>query len=247
MLRMIGKALARYKVLEIFTQINTKRSIYEFFGNPLYSKPALNNLDEKLSHYLNFRKGFFIEIGANDGFSQSNTYYLEKLLGWSGVLVEPIPDLYRKCRELRKNSYVYHGACVSSNNKDTQINIRYAGLMSIIENSLENSSLENNHIQKWLNLQNNRKSYTISVPAITLESILDNLPDKPEKIDFFSLDVEGYELSVLKGLNLKKYQPIYILVENKFSNEELHEYLSEFYDLVGKLSQHDYLFQLRNF
>lgn len=69
---------------------NIRRKIYESFGNPKYSRPALNDLDSKLEKYLNFQNGFFIEVGGNDGYKQSNTYYLEKFLGWRGILVEAI-------------------------------------------------------------------------------------------------------------------------------------------------------------
>ena len=73
------------------------RSLFEFFGSDRYSRPALNDIDHKLEEYLPYKNGFFIEVGANDGFAQSNTYYFEKLRGWKGVLIEPIPDLYAKC------------------------------------------------------------------------------------------------------------------------------------------------------
>ena len=56
----------------------------------------------------------------------------------------------------------------------------------------------------------NRKNLEL-VPTLTLNYILEK--HKIEKIDFFSLDVEGYELEVLKGINFKKFKPKYILIE----------------------------------
>ena len=50
---------------------------------------SLNDLDKKMLKYINFRNGFFIEMGANDGVNQSNSFYYDKSLGWNGVLVEP--------------------------------------------------------------------------------------------------------------------------------------------------------------
>jgi hypothetical protein len=50
------------------------------------------------------------------------------------------------------------------------------------------------------------------VPAITLEAILDTHLGS-NTIDFLSLDTEGYELPILKGLNLDKYRPSYMLIE----------------------------------
>ena len=196
------------------------RQIYEFgnFGNFKYSKPSLNNLDDKLAKYLNFKDGFFIEVGANDGYSQSNTYYLEKILKWQGVLIEAIPELYEKCKKQRKKAYVYNCALVASDYKESTIDVHFANLMSVVEGSRKIPEEQNKHIADGLKIQNLKKSYTVRVPARTLESILDELT-QPLKIDFFSLDVEGYELNVLKGLNLEKYKPAYILVEATFFNE----------------------------
>ena len=54
------------------------------FKVPVFLKKYLkknhgkNDLDIKLEKYLNFSNGFFIELGAHDGITQSNTYYYEK-------------------------------------------------------------------------------------------------------------------------------------------------------------------------
>ena len=76
------------------------------------TKPSLDGIDDKLRKYLDFKNGFFIEAGANDGYSRSNTYYLEKKLGWTGLLVEGIPELYVKCVKRRPNSVVIGCALV---------------------------------------------------------------------------------------------------------------------------------------
>jgi len=220
-----------------------RRSLYELFGNPKYSKPSLNNLDDKLSKYLDFRNGFFIEVGANDGYSQSNTYYLEKMLGWHGVLIEGIPELYQRCKQLRSNSLVYNCALVANNYTEATIEMHFANLMSLVSGSRKSTEAESQHITDGLKVQNLTQSYTVKVPARTLESILDELPS-PVKIDFLSLDVEGYELNVLQGLNLEKYKPRYILVEVTFW-QEINELLQGMYDLVEKMSYHDYLYKLK--
>ena len=80
----------------------------------------------------------------------------------------------------------------------------------------------------------------------TLESILDELDAAGEirPIDFFSLDVEGYESQVLRGLNLDRYRPRMILVEARFF-DDVDTLLRPHYELVDRLTEHDVLYRLR--
>lgn len=217
-----------------------RRGLFEFFGNPKYSRPALFDIDQKMEKFLNFKNGFFIEVGGNDGYRQSNTYYLEKFLGWQGILVEGIPDLYEKCRCLRKKSTVYNYALISNKSKDDFVEMHYANLMPVVEGSLKSEEAQKKHIEKGILKQKLRESYTVKVPTRTLSSILDEYPNLPQ-VDFMSLDVEGYELSVLEGLNIEKYRPTYILVESKFF-DDINSFLTPFYELVEQVTHHDYLY-----
>jgi len=213
-----------------------KKRVYK---NP---RPSLNDLDRKLEKYLNFEHGFFIEAGANDGYSQSNTYFLEKKRRWRGVLVEGIPELFKKAKKQRANSVVHNCALVSSEFSDSTVTMHYAHLMSVVEGSLKTEEEQAKHIKAGIGVQNLEKSYSIAVPARTLESILDEFSNLPQ-INFFSLDVEGCELDVLKGTNLAKYRPKYILVEARFF-EEVNSFLeSHNYEMIEKLSSHDFLFR----
>src|SRR4051794_30160124 len=90
-----------------------RRDVYERLGIERLSMPALGDLDRKLQRYLPERGGTFVEAGANDGYRQSNTYYLERFKGWTGVLVEPVPALYEQCRKDRPRSQVFNCALVS--------------------------------------------------------------------------------------------------------------------------------------
>ncbi len=221
-----------------------RKNTYEFFGSKKYSRPALYDLDIKLEKYLNFNSGFFIEVGGNDGYSQSNTYYLERYLEWNGILVEGIPELYNDCKRERKKSSVYNCALVSSDFSESHVEMHYANLMSVVNNSLKNPEEQLKHLESGRKADKISRPYSIKVPAVTLESILDSFPSLP-KIDFFSLDVEGYELDVLKGMNLEKYRPNYILVEARFFNE-IYSFLSYHYEMIEQLTHHDYLFKLKS-
>ena len=64
----------------------------KFFSEKQYF--GLNKLDKKVLKYLNYNRGFFVELGANDGISQSNTLHFEKYKNWKGILIEPIKFKY---------------------------------------------------------------------------------------------------------------------------------------------------------
>ena len=68
------------------------RRTVQLVGSDRYSWPALNRLDRQAVGRLP-RMGTFLEVGGNDGYSQSNTYYLEKHRAWHGILIEPLPSL----------------------------------------------------------------------------------------------------------------------------------------------------------
>lgn len=215
--------------------------VLEFFSiETKYHKMGLNDLDNRLKKYLNFNNGTFIEVGGNDGKSQSNTYFLEKIKGWNGLLVEGIPELYEKCKKERKKSSVYNYALVGKDFGDDYIEMEYANLMSVVSKTTLNKK---EHIKKGLKCQDIKESYTVKVPTITLQELLDK--EKIKKIDLFSLDVEGFELEVLKGVDFDKMEINYILIEIQQENykEEIEKYLGEKYSLIEKLTMHDYLYK----
>ena len=202
---------------------------------------ALAELDLKLLAYLNFQRGTYIEAGANDGIDQSNTYYFEKYMDWRGLLVEAIPDLADRCRSNRPNSIVENAALVPFGYEPAYVDMTYCNLMSIVKGARKSEAEDLDHIRRGREVQN-IESYELRVPARTLNSILEQ--HKIEDIDLFSLDVEGFELNVLKGIDFDKYRPRFILVEANF-RPEIDSFLSPVYEPIGMLSQLDVLYKAR--
>lgn len=194
--------------------------------------PALNDLDRKLKKYFNNKNGFFIECGANNGYVQSNTFHYEYCMDWKGILVEAIPELARQCEYLRMNSRVYNCALVSESFSGDSITMRYAGLMSLVK-GIKDKETEDAWIGRGAMREGIENAYEVKVPVRTLTSILDEVV--PARIDLFSLDVEGYELEVLKGLDLEKYRPDYILIEMHEKDAVLN-HLGDLYEICEELT-----------
>ncbi len=219
------------------------RHWFEFVGSARYSRPGLDGLDRRLAKYLDYRGGYYIEAGANDGYSQSNTYYLERFRGWSGVLIEPVPALFERCCRERARSKVFNCALIDREDPRRTVTIHYADLMSFVHGSFENVEQEKARVNEAMRVQALRSTYTVEVPAQTMTDVL-VAAAAPRRIDFLSLDVEGVEASVLRGLDLERFQIDFILVETRFSREA-ESILAERYDVADSSFPHDLLLRRR--
>ena len=150
-----------------------------------------------IDKYLHNKKnGTFIEVGGNDGITQSNTYVLEKYFNFNGILVEPSKIEYNKSLMVRRCN-IYNKALVSFDYKGSTVFGDFGETSCSLMSSIAGKRTNSNKL--------------IEVEATTLQSILDELNIK--YVDFFSLDVEGYELEVLKGIDFNKVIFDYILIE----------------------------------
>ncbi len=173
---------------------------------------------------MDFKDGFYIECGANDGVNQSNTWYFEKTLNWRGILIEPNKKIFKDLKKNRSSRNIFKNVALVS--KDFRSKNKKAYLN---ENNLESKLTETNN------------SVNQKVSIDTLSNILKEY--SIYKINFFSLDVEGYEEEVLKGLNLDIFDIDYLLIET--SNFKRISFMLKNYNYIfqEKLSAHDYLFK----
>jgi len=177
-------------------------------------------------------QGFFVEVGANEPTSIfSQTWHLEQM-GWKGILIEPIPELFSEIVEKRPNSKAYKVACSSPENvgaAELKIPFVSEGRIDTGKASLE---VEIDHG----GFPGYRKEI---VKVVTLDSILEG--DNIQKIDFLSIDVEGTELDVLRGFNLEKYRPRLILLEDRLLYLDKHRWLkNKGYKLVKRTGFNDW-------
>ncbi len=207
-------------------------------------KKGLNTLSKALLKHVEYANGYFVELGANDGISQSNTLYLERYLGWHGVLVEPYVYNYLKCLNSRSpRNKIFCCACVSFDYKDEFVKIVYSNLMSValgLETDLQDAYSHAKMGETFL--KDDQKNFTFDASAKTLNVLLEEA-NAPKLIDLVVIDVEGAEIEVLKGIDHNKYRFKYICVESRDINKIL-IYLNAYgYMLVEKLTHHDYLFK----
>jgi FkbM family methyltransferase len=175
-----------------------------------YSRPAWSDIDRILEHYLP-DQGIFVEAGANDGYTVSNTYYLERVKGWRGVLIEPTPHLAWECMRERRHSQVYNCALVAPDHPDPTITLTYGDVMTIVSQIVKpDDPMMVGRIAKLASYIRTTP-FEFSVPARTLDSVLDQAG--VSAFDFLSLDVEGYEMPALRGLDLHRHRARHILVE----------------------------------
>ena len=172
------------------------------------SKPgtyqAQHGEDRWLEHYFRGAKsGFFVEVGAYDGLVLSNTFFLESL-GWRGILVEPVPEKARRCRENRPHARVFECAAVAPG---TPAEIQF----DLVEGGevYSTSAMTPEHAARLVEYGLTRRS--IAVSTRTLDSILEEVA--PKRVDFVSIDVEGAELDVLRGFDLDVWHPRVVMIE----------------------------------
>ena len=171
--------------------------------------------DKKLDKIFEKKtNGIYIELGANNGLLQSNTAFFDFYRNWSGILIEPCIEAYNLCKINRPNNTVLNYCCVSTDYNYNTIkgDFLVPNLMSSVNG-------------KRLNSQN-----LVEIKTITLDKVFEKyLYNKI--VDFISIDAEGYEYNILKGLNLNKNRPKYLLIEI---------YVNDYEKLVNYLTDNNY-------
>ena len=207
---------------------------------------SANEIDKKMLKYLNYERGYYLEIGANDGVLQSNTLYYEKYKNWHGILVEPIKVKYQSLIKNRNSKNIFYNKdLVSFEYKKKTIKLIYSDLMTTIKDVKNLNIIKQlKEGDKHLNIFEKKQEFFAETS--TLNELLD-ASEAPNMIDFFSLDTEGYEEEILKGIDFNKYNFKFLLVECISNFDNINFFLKKKnYMFVEKLSHIDYLFKFKN-
>ena len=179
----IGASVHGKLLPEIFVRMDSQQLRKIFFA-PTDNSVAQLNQDLFAAIFNRFKtNGYFIEIGANDGFKYSNTLYLERGFSWDGLLIEANPKYEDSLAKRDAKSVI---AAVTESD----------GVFEFLDADLYGGVAESIHSDT---MQKNGSSSTIQVQGFELHKILKE-NSVPMEIDFISIDVEGAEQQVLKQL-----------------------------------------------
>jgi len=156
--------------------------------------------------YLFFKgktDGFYIDIGANDGFSGSTTYWAEQI-GWKGICVEPQKNVFERMKKARKCA-IYN--CAVSN--CSQESVEFIMFPGIDTRSGLADSMSQSHIEAAKTFSNMEKTF---VSTKTFGNIMNDFPNV-SYVDFLSVDTEGHEMQVLQSIDFEKFKFGLIAIE----------------------------------
>lgn len=162
------------------------------------------------------RGGFFVEFGATDGLTLSNTYLLEKSFGWTGILAEPGKRWHSELRANRSGTISHAAVWVSTGEQLSFSETNYGEYSTLT--AFKNSD---NYAP------DRQESVDYEVPTISLLDLLDEA-GAPPTIDFLSIDTEGSEWEVLQAFDFSRYHFGAICVEHNFTpqREKIHTLLT---------------------
>ena len=170
------------------------------------------------------RGGFFLDVGCWHPISDSNTYYLEHHLGWSGIGVDALPEMARKWKRRRPASRFFNFLVTDhSDTQDPFYRVEYTDISATEKPAPERKV-------KW---------EQIKVPTITLDTLL--TANGVSRIDLLSMDIEGAEPLALAGFDIERFQPALVCIEAKVkSREAIRAYFDRHrYDRIQRYAQFD--------
>ena len=145
--------------------------------------------------FRNKKEGIYIDIGCHHPLINNNTYPLYKR-GWKGINIDIDYGIIDSFNFLRS--------------KDTNIKIAVSDTTGEAELFFYHNRAAKNTLSKEKGFDSKEIQ---KIKTSTLNKLIENSIYKDQKINFISIDVEGYELNVLKGFDFKKYKPDLVVLE----------------------------------
>lgn len=152
--------------------------------------------------------GYFVEFGATDGVSLSNTFLLESEYGWNGILAEPNPVWHERLKANRKAAI--SESCVAARDGET---VTFLATDEPELGTMAAFAPEDIHAGA------RHRANKISVTTISLNALLATY-GAPKQIDFMSIDTEGSEYDILSAFDFSAYDVRLLAVEHNSTAAE---------------------------
>lgn len=182
--------------------------------------------DKFVIEYFNYkRNGVYIDIGAYDGVQLSNTYILEKHFDWTGICFEPMEHQFEKLKDNRKNSINYNCAAYNTDGEETFTFVKSDNYPDMLSGITKDITF--NHMSGILSETKRLNIEQVKTTVSTMR--VDNVLEKHniKHVDFLSIDTEGSELEILKSINFNNTKIKLIILENKFNENDIRQFLNE--------------------
>lgn len=203
-------------------------------NNPRHLRPPLTSTDDFLRYYAESKRHrneqvVCLQVGANDGKTNDPVFRFFTNYGWSGILVEPQPDVFEQGlaktyagnpNVILENVAIGKAAGQLPFYRVAVSKARWAtGLSSFDRKNLE-AHIDNGYVlrqaqQEGVRIPENRDEWieTVTVPTRTVDELL--AKHRVSKLDVVCIDVEGYDFEVLKLVDLARLAPEVVFFESK--------------------------------
>jgi FkbM family methyltransferase len=222
----ILEMLPQFKVIEVWHDyvLLENQELLDYRKAEGVSQLGQDKLVDKYLHGK--RNGVFVEIGAYDGVTISNTLMLEKERGWTGICIEPLPDAFAALR--RNRSCICVQTCIGDRDESeveflaVQSEFIWTRMLSGVLSEYDSRHLA--RVDLEIDQFGGSKS-VIRLPMRRLDTVLQE--HGISKVDFLSIDTEGSELSIIGSTNFASIGNPCIAVENNYDDPAIDLALKE--------------------
>ena len=214
-----GKRLERISYVA-YTSAQEGERLADRYGPSRYSR----NEEEWIirDYFQDRRNGVFVDVGANHYRNDSNTYYLETKLGWSGVAIDPQGDFAAGYRSYRPRTHFFQFFIGDTSDANTAFYLP------------EGNSLEASADQRFAEGRDTetpgarRETRAVVVPTIRLTDLLGRAG--VQRFDLLSVDVELAEPGVLAGFDIDRFKPSLVCIE---AHPQVRQQILDYFTLHG--------------
>jgi FkbM family methyltransferase len=164
----------------------------------IYGASVSSQYDEEIfirDFFNGKRNGVFVDVGANDYRKYNNTYYLENVLGWSGLAIDALHEFASGYAAHRPRTQFFSFFVSDKSDERARFWVEDGDhLLSSAERDVAGAA-----------------STVRDVPTITLNDLLGRAG--VQKVDFLSMDIELAEVKALAGFDIRRYRPALVCIE----------------------------------